>query len=80
MGASASELKSSMKRKSSTVTSVPAEDKRVKVLEEKVKEQGEKVKEQGEMLSEMRALIQSLLKEKGTGTPSSDNNYQNVAV
>ncbi|KAI9102243.1 hypothetical protein K1719_023445 [Acacia pycnantha] len=35
MGASASELKSSMKRISSTVTSVPAEDKRVKVLEEK---------------------------------------------
>ncbi|KAI9126194.1 hypothetical protein K1719_002615 [Acacia pycnantha] len=83
MGASASELKSSMKRTSSTITGVPAEDKRVKVLEAKVKEQEEKVKEQGEMLAEMRALIQSLLKEKG-GTPggdiAGDNDDHNAAV
>ncbi|KAI9082701.1 hypothetical protein K1719_035275 [Acacia pycnantha] len=57
-----------------------SEDKRVKVLEEKVKEQEEKVKEQGEMLTEMWALIQSLIKEKGTGTPGGDNDDQNAAV
>ncbi|KAI9077271.1 hypothetical protein K1719_040715 [Acacia pycnantha] len=62
------------------VSSFCIEDKRVKVLEEKVKEQEEKMKEQGEMLTEMRALIQSLLKENGTGTPGGDNDDQNAAV
>ncbi|KAK4279126.1 hypothetical protein QN277_016879 [Acacia crassicarpa] len=69
MGASAGELKSSMKRSSGSIGSVAPDDKRVKTLEAKVKEQEAQMKEQGKMILEMRELLNSLMKDKGTRLP-----------
>ncbi|KAK4280716.1 hypothetical protein QN277_012300 [Acacia crassicarpa] len=69
MSASANELKSSTKRSSGSIGSVAPDDKRVKTLEAKVKEQEAQMKEQGKMILEMRKLLNSLMKDKGTGTP-----------
>ena len=42
---------------------------KVKEQDAKMKEQDAKMKEQGEIITEMRALLQSILKNKGTGFP-----------